>query len=306
MSRGNERGKIFYDTADRLKFLSLLKDYHERYGILIHSFVLMNNHYHLIIETPKANLLKVMHGINGVYTVYYNRRHARIGHLFQGRYKAIVVDKDAYLMELSRYVHLNPVRAGITEKPEKYTWSSYPTYIGEKTGYEWIECAWILKQFGNNTTAARKKYRRYVEEAIVRGVENPMKAIFGQIVLGGEQFIEQIKNMVKGKHLSGEIVERTRMLKQVLPGEIIRMVAERYGVNENSICARDLRGNLPRRAAMYLVYKYTHLSNREAGKIFGGIHYSALRKAFVRFEEELATNKSLSGTITALESHVKT
>ncbi len=183
MSRGNERGKIFSDTADRLKFLSLLEDYHERYGILIHSFVLMNNHYHLIIETPKANLL---------------------------------------------------------------------------------------------------------------------------IVLGGEQFIEQIKNMVKGKHLSGEIVERTRMLKQVLPGGIIRMVAERYGVNENSIYTRDLRENLPRRAAMYLVYKYTYLSNREAGKLFGGIHYSALRKAFVRFEEELATNKSLSGTITALESHVKT
>ncbi|MCL5278155.1 MAG: transposase, partial [Deltaproteobacteria bacterium] len=109
ISRGNERRSIFLDNADRFKFLAILKDYHERYNILIHSFVFMDNHYHLILETPKANLIEVMHGINGVYTGYFNRRHERSGHLFQGRYKGILVDKDAYLIELSRYVHLNPV-----------------------------------------------------------------------------------------------------------------------------------------------------------------------------------------------------
>src|SRR3989337_3724867 len=130
-SRGNERKSIFIDDADRFRFLEILKDYHDRYDILLHSFVLMNNHYHRILETPQGNLLKVMHGINGGYTGYFNRKYGRLGHLLQGRYKGIVVDKDRYLIELSRYVHLNPMRAGIEEKPEQYQWNSYRGYIGK-------------------------------------------------------------------------------------------------------------------------------------------------------------------------------
>jgi REP element-mobilizing transposase RayT len=124
-SRGNERKKIFLDDTDRIRFLEILKDYHIRYGILIHSYVFMDNHYHLILETPNGNLLKVMHGINGGYTGYFNRRYNRSGHLFQGRYKGILAEKDAYLVQLSRYVHLNPVRARMVEKPEQYRWSSH-------------------------------------------------------------------------------------------------------------------------------------------------------------------------------------
>jgi REP element-mobilizing transposase RayT len=107
-SRGNERKNIFVDDADRFRFFEILKDYHDRYSILIHSFVLMDNHYHLILETPEGNLLKVMHGINGSYTGYFNRKYERSGHLFQGRYKGILIDKDVYLLQLSRYVHMNP------------------------------------------------------------------------------------------------------------------------------------------------------------------------------------------------------
>jgi len=114
-SRGNERKKIFLDDRDRKKFLAILEDYHDRYGILIHSYVLMDNHYHLILETPKGNLLKVMHGLNGGYTGYFNRKYGRSGHLFQGRYKGIMIEKDSYLIPLSRYVHLNPVRARVAE-----------------------------------------------------------------------------------------------------------------------------------------------------------------------------------------------
>lgn len=130
-SRGNEKRKIFASDEDRLKFLQIIEDYHDRYGILIHSYVLMDNHYHLILETPQGNLLKVMHGINSGYTGYFNRRYKRTGHLFQGRYKAILVDKDNYLIELTRYVHLNPVRAKAVERPEQYRWSSYCGYIGK-------------------------------------------------------------------------------------------------------------------------------------------------------------------------------
>jgi REP element-mobilizing transposase RayT len=107
-SRGNERKNIFLKDEDRVKFLQILEDYHDRYGILIHNYVLMDNHYHLVLETPKGNLLKVMHGINSSYTGYFNRRYGRSGHLFQGRYRGILVEKDAYLLSLSRYVHPNP------------------------------------------------------------------------------------------------------------------------------------------------------------------------------------------------------
>ena len=124
-SRGNERRDIFMDGDDRRKFLGIISDYHDRYGIVLHCYVFMDNHYHLVLETPLGNLVKVMHGLNSSYTGYFNRRYARTGHVFQGRYKAIVVDKDAYLLELSRYVHLNPVRGGVVNRPEKYAWSSY-------------------------------------------------------------------------------------------------------------------------------------------------------------------------------------
>ncbi len=149
-SRGNEKRDIFLDNNDRIKFLDILEDYHERYGILIHSYVLMDNHYHLILETPKGNLLKVMHGINGGYTGYFNRRHGRVGHLFQGRYKGIIVDKDTYLLELGRYVHLNPLRAKMVERPELYEWSSYPAYIGKQKQKSWMEYSWVLSKFGRD------------------------------------------------------------------------------------------------------------------------------------------------------------
>ena len=120
----------------------------------------MDNHYHLILETPKGNLLKVMHGINGRYTGYFNRKYGRVGHLFQGRYRGIVIDKDSYLIVLSRYVHLNPVRARVVERPEQYRWSSYRGYIGREKESAWVEYSWVLSQFGRHRNVARRKVQR--------------------------------------------------------------------------------------------------------------------------------------------------
>src|SRR4030066_1532561 len=131
-SRGNERKAIFKNMGDRESFLSYLKLAYLRYGVVIHVFCLMNNHYHLLLETPKGNLSQIMRYINGAYSIYFNVKHKRTGHLFQGRYKAILVDADEYAGELSRYIHLNPVRAGIVSKPEQYLWSSYQYYVGKK------------------------------------------------------------------------------------------------------------------------------------------------------------------------------
>ncbi|MDA3902779.1 MAG: transposase, partial [Desulfuromusa sp.] len=129
-SRGNERKDVFKSQRDREKFLEYLTSATERYGAVVHAFCLMSNHYHLLLETPEGNLSQIMRHINGAYTTYFNMKRKRSGHLFQGRFKAILIEADEYLTELSRYIHLNPVRAGIVEKPEQYKWSSYMCYTG--------------------------------------------------------------------------------------------------------------------------------------------------------------------------------
>lgn len=304
-SRGNEKKKIYLDDTDRIKFLEILREYHVRYGILIHSYVLMDNHYHLILETPKGNLLKVMHGINGGYTGYFNRKYKRAGHLFQGRYKGILVDKDNYLVQLGRYVHLNPVRAAIVGRPEQYKWSSYPGYIGKEKEYQWVEYSWMLSKFGSNTKRAREKYREYVEEGLKKEIETPLKNLHGQIILGEDKFMEIIKRMLKGKDLSHEIIERKRLMAQVLPEEVIKKVAKTFGTKKEMIQERGRKYNIARKAAIYFTQRYSVLSNEEIGKLFGGIHFSAVSKASDRLKKEMAGDKKLSKLIEVLDSYFK-
>ena len=305
-SRGNERKKIFLDDADRKKFLEILEDYHDRYGILIHSYVLMDNHYHLILETPKGNLLKVMHGLNGGYTGYFNRKYGRTGHLFQGRYKGIIIDKDSYLIPLSRYVHLNPVRAKVVEKPEQYRWSSYPGYVGKGKEHEWVEYSWILSEFGRYRLGAKRKYREYTEEALNRKVESPFKSLHSQVILGGEEFIKRIKRMLTGKALSHEIIERRRLIEYPLLDEVVRLVARAFKINEEVIQGKGSRANTARKVALYFAQRYTGLSNEAIGNLFGGIHYSAVSKASMRLKEEMMSDKKLLKLIDKLDSHFKT
>lgn len=305
-SRGNERKKIFLEDRDRKKFLGILEDYQDRYGILIHSFVLMDNHYHLVLETPRGNLLKVMHGLNGGYTGYFNRKYGRSGHLFQGRYKGIMVDKDSYLTALSRYVHLNPVRARVVERPEQYRWSSYSGYIGRGKEYEWVEYAWILSQFGSRRLRARRKYREYTEEALSKKIENPLKGLRGQVILGGEEFVKRIRGMLTGETLSQEIVERKRLLEYPLIDEVVKGVARAFKINEESIRGRGGRANAARRAALYLAQRYTGLSNKAIGERLGGVHYSAVSKASGKLREEMNFDKRLSKLVGKLDSQFKT
>ena len=133
-ARGNDRKKIFFSSRDYERFREYLVMARERFGCLLHAYVLMGNHYHLLLETPLGSLSRVMHYINGSYTTYVNTKRKRSGHLFQGRYKSIVVDTDSYLLELSRYIHQNPVRAGIQDRPEDYQYSSYRNYLQQEEG----------------------------------------------------------------------------------------------------------------------------------------------------------------------------
>lgn len=304
-SRENEKRRIFLQDSDRLRFLRILEEYHDRYGILIHNYILMNNHYHLIIETPRGNLLKVMHGLNGGYTGYFNRKHGRVGHLFQGRYTGILVDKDSYLLQLSRYLHLNPVVAKLVERPEQYEWSSYSSFIREGKQLGWVEYRWLLSQFGRDKKGARRRYKEFVEEGLRKKVEDPFKKVYGRVVLGGEGFRERIRGLLKGRNLTDGIVERQRFKEFPNADDIIRAVARVFRVRVEALNGRRQRGNQARKVAVYLVKRYSGLDNGRVGQLFGGIHYSAVSKVAATLEQELAKDQRLTKLVKAVKSQIK-
>jgi REP element-mobilizing transposase RayT len=181
-ARGNERRSIFLgDVGDRAAFLELLGATCERFNWLVHAYCLMTNHYHLLVETPDANLSKGMRQLNGVFTQ----------HLFQGRFKAILVERENYLLELSRYVVLNPVRAGMVAAPSDWAWSSYRAVVGDVPAPGWLETDAVLRTFAEDRITAVAGYRRFVTEGI--GAASPWQALKGQIYLGSEPFVERMQ-----------------------------------------------------------------------------------------------------------------
>jgi REP element-mobilizing transposase RayT len=186
-SRGDGREAIFLDDDDWRQFLALLGHTIERFGWHCHAYCLMTNHYHLLLGTPAPNLARGMRHLNGVYTQRFNRRHARVGHVFQGRYKAIVVQKDAHLLELCRYVVLNPVRARLVKQVSQWPWSSYRATAGQGQRPAWLTVDWILVQFARTPQHAVRAYRRFVAEG--RGGATPWQELIGQIYYGDERFV---------------------------------------------------------------------------------------------------------------------
>ena len=202
-ARGNGRAAIFLDDSDRRAFLSILEDVVERYNWICHGYCLMGTHYHLLIETPDGNLSEGMRQLNGVYTQAFNRRRGTVGHVFQGRFKSIVVDKDSYLLELCRYIVLNPVRAGMVGHPKDYPWSSFKSTAGTGEKPDFLSTDWILAQFGRNRKAAQKKYQRFILAGTDE--EAPWKKLAGQCLLGGTSFLETLLPYLKDKTAFAEI-----------------------------------------------------------------------------------------------------
>jgi len=189
-ARGDRREAIFEDDADREALLGVLGEALERFDAGCLAYCLMPNHYHFVLETRRANLSRLMRQVNGVYTQRYNRRHGRVGHVFQGRFKAIVVDRDAYLMEVCRYVELNPVRAKLARRAQDWVWSSYRGHVGLAGAPGWLEQAAVLGQFGASVAAGRRRYAEFVAQG--RGVRLWEEALRGQIYLGDEAFMGRL------------------------------------------------------------------------------------------------------------------
>jgi REP element-mobilizing transposase RayT len=167
-ARGNEGNPIAYDDGDRAKWLSMLQNTGEKYGWRVFAFALLGNHYHLLLRTPKANLSEGIQHFNGRYACHFNKRHRRRGHLFQGRFHAVVVRKEAHWLELTRYIHLNPVRAGVVKEPASWSWSSCAGYCSWQSRRSWIDYDTVLSEFGRDAAKACRKYREFLTDGMGR------------------------------------------------------------------------------------------------------------------------------------------
>ncbi len=190
-SRGDGREDIYLDDEDRRIYLEVLRDVCERFNWVVHAYCLMTNHYHLLIETPDSNLSMGMRQLNGVYTQRFNRKNNRVGHVFQGRYKAIIVQKESYLLELARYVVLNPVRAQMVRSARDWSWSSYRATAGLIKADKWLTVNWILSSFSRKKIEAIKLYRTFVSEG--RSQLEPWRELKNQIYLGDERFVDEMQ-----------------------------------------------------------------------------------------------------------------
>jgi len=306
--RGNEKRNIFRDDADRDKWLEILSADLKLYRIELHAYVLMQTHFHILLMTPEANLSKFMQRFNTTYTVYFNRRHRRIGHLFQGRYKAILIEKDEYLVELSRYIHLNPVRIkrysqlGIEEKRrilKGYAWSSYGGYTHLRKRQSLVNYSEILDMAGGGDSfGGRRKYEQFVMDGVMKDMNIPFwKGVRGQAVLGSDEFVDWIYD----RFLSKKKVDRRELTGikdlQTGPGnveEITGAVSREFGVEEE-VLSRPRR--VPQARSILMELCRVHLSRRmsfaEMGRRLGGISVSAISQNKKRLEESLRKDSHL-------------
>lgn len=298
-ARGNERRKIFFTQRDFEKFKGYITTAQEKYGFFLHSYVLMSNHYHLIMETPAANLSRIMHHINSSYTTYVNIKRKRSGHLFQGRYKAIAVDKDSYLLELSRYLHLNPVRAKMVENPEDYPYSSYRSFIsGEKDAL--VTEAAVLDLMATERQRAKACYRIFVEEALGKDLESPLQKVYAGAMLGNEEFIDAMLQRIEGSCLRRVEVACRQSLRITPSIEKIRnTVCEEFGVTFEE--AAGNRRSVARKVLIYLMKKHTCATNREIGTMFGDRGDAAVIKTFQRVSKQIAEDEALCTAVKKLQ-----
>ena len=253
-SRGDRREDIYDSDADREHFIKILGDVCQRFNWVCHAYCLMSNHYHLLIETPDANLSKGMRQLNGVYSQAYNRANGRVGHVFQGRYKAIMVEKQDYLLELARYVVLNPVRANMVRSANQWRWSSYRATTGQVLKQGWLNTDWLLSSFSKRKGQAVKRYKAFVAEG--QGQPSPWLQLRNQVYLGDDEFMAQMNTLIDADKELGEIPSSQR-----------RPIPKVLSVYEKNTSSRN--------GAIVEAYLSGDYSLKEVGDYFG-LHYSTV------------------------------
>lgn len=297
IARGNQRRPIFRDAGDYRRYLALLARYQERHGFTLYAYVLMPNHLHLLLAPGRRALAKTMQGLQQTYTRHFNQRHRLVGHCFQGRYKAILCQGDAYLLELVRYLHLNPVRAGLTPRAERYAWSSHPLYLkGRDAGGVAVEA--ILHHFSPHRGRAVAAYRAFVQAGLPAGHREELYAVIGQQLLGDERFVERVAREAR-RELRRPPVE---VPIETIAGQVRRL----FGLNPAALQGQG-RSREAARARAVVAY----LAREEAGLSLEAVatyfHRDAatLSLAVQRLEAQMAGDSQLTARVTTLRRVIR-
>jgi len=304
---------IFSNDADRSAFLDLLERSSDIYQTEILAYVLLSSHFHLFVKTPLGNLQEFMRHFNISYTSYYNWKHNRRGHLYQGRYKSFLVDADNYLQEVSRYIHLNPIRVryrsdmALDEKRKylrSYRWSSYGGYLSQVERMGFLQVEEVLGYFGGDTAKGRRRHEDFVMEGMTGEMTSPLERGKGHGIVGASEFIEKIKGQYirLGAELR-ELPAVRKILAQVEPKKIIRVIGEVFRVGREELLRKGYRG-VARGVLMEMLYRYGGMNQREIGELLG-IDYSAVSVMRKRLSELQGKDPNLSAEIESVKKRIQ-
>jgi len=305
VSRSNNQENIYNNDKDKEKFLEYIEKAVERFSIIIHTYCLMSNHYHLLVETPDANLSLSMQWINVSYATYFNREHDRHGHLFQGRFKATLIGADEYLKHLSRYIHLNPVRAKMTSKPAEYQWSSYHVFIDRQKATKFLETDRLLSNFGINKREAKRNYKAFVEGVDIKAVANPSKHIIEGFILGDMGFTNWVKEtFLSVKQEEKEIPQLKKLKPKVSPETVVQEVCREFDCSADQVIIKGRKKNKAREVAIYLSRTLSGLSCKDLGLYFDGVSGALITIMYNRIAEEATRNRRLKRQIEKVKKQI--
>jgi len=276
-SRGLERRAIVRDDVDRGRWLVLLGRVAERRDWRVYAWALMNNHFHLFLRTPHGDLSAGMHDLNSGYVSAFNRRHRRHGPLLQGRFRGILVQRDYHYDELSRYVHLNPVRARVVRRPDAYAWSSCRDYFRGRDVPRWLAWQEVLGQYGRTLRAARRKYREFLMAGVDSPVGSPLSEVVGAALLGSSQFIARMKRQLADRLPDRDVPSARALRAQVSIEDVADAVCRAFDVSPESLTTRGRHHNDARSVSVYLCRQHTRASAETIGRHFGGRSHSTVK-----------------------------
>jgi len=303
--RGNDRRKIFFDSEDQKIFLEKLFLSLEIYNVSLLAYVCMPNHFHLLVTTPRGNLSEFMRHFNISYTAAFNRRHRRVGHLYQGRYKSFLIDADSYLLEVSRYIHLNPIRKMSSRKEQdellNYEGSSLLGYVSVGKRENFVNYKTVLDFMRGDNRKGRQDYLLFVKRGIGQEIENPLEIGRGNGIVGDFEFVQRIKRFLTKKTSKREQPALRVLGKEFKPEELIDHFARLVGMKKADICQRGKK-SIERAMLMELLYRFCQITQPTIGKLVGGIDYSAVSQARKRLHVKLRKEPKLEKRFSKLSN----
>jgi len=305
MNRGASKKIIYHSSSDKHFFLELLAKISKKYQVEIHAYCLMNNHYHLIMRTPVGFLSEAMRQLGALYTQRYNYKYKKDGPLFRGRFKAILVSEEEYLLKLSRYIHRNPIEAGLVKQLKTYSWSSYPAYIGINKPASWLKLSEIKKHF-----AKRKKANETYQAFVEQQNDEELREFYDNArflpVLGDENYLEKVYKLIENQSLSNEITMGN--VKRSMPSlpKVLNAVANYYNMSYSKLCKNSQgQSNNVRVIAMIVCQETTMNTLKEIGKQMGGVSYASISMAIKRFKLKAKQKKEILEIIQQLQDSEK-